>query len=136
MVYPASELTSAGLLPGNINSVTFTITTLGDGTNVTDFEIYLGTIAGTTLSTFTTSGLTKVYGPATYNHAIGANTITFDIPYAWDGVSNLLLDIRQNGADNINNAITYYTATVGNTVITATTSSASPDITTTSPSPA
>lgn len=135
MVYPASELLSAGLQAGNINSVTFTITTLGDGTNVTDFEIYIGTVAGTTLSAFTTTGLTKVYGPATYNHAIGANTITFDIPYSWDGTSNLLLDIRQNGADALNNAITYYTATTGNTVVTATTSSTSPDITTTSPTP-
>lgn len=135
MVYPASELVSAGLQAGNLNSVTFTITTLGDGTNVTDFEIYLGTAPGTTLSSFTTTGLTKVYGPATYNHAIGANTITFDIPYAWDGVSDLLLDIRQNGADAINNAITFFTATSGNTVVTATTSSASPDITTTSPTP-
>jgi len=134
MVFTAAELQAAGLIAGNITSITFNISTLGDASNVTNFRIHLGPVGTSTLSGFTTSGLTQVYGPSTYSHAIGTNLITFTNPYAWDGVSNILVDLRQDGADMINNARTYYTATAGNTVVTAITSSASPDLSTTNPS--
>jgi hypothetical protein len=62
---------------------------------------------------------------STYTHAVGVNTLTFDVPYAWDGVSNLLFDLRSTGADQSNNANTYFTATTGNTVVSATTSTPS-----------
>jgi hypothetical protein len=124
-VYTAAELTAAGLTAGYINSIGYTITTLGDGTNVTNFSIRIGTTAGTTVSAFTQTGLNLVYGPATYNHAIGVNTITFSTPYYWDGVSNILVDVRQDGLDLTNNAITAYTATSGNTSISAVSSTPS-----------
>ncbi|MGL2967309.1 GEVED domain-containing protein [Flavobacterium sp. XGLA_31] len=123
-IFTAAELTAAGLKPGKITSITYNITTLGSGTNVTAFRVSIGTTTNTTLTAFETAGLTQVYGPATYTHAVGANTITFDTPYVWDGVSNIVLDIRQNGVDSTNNAITYYTATTGNTTISAVTSTA------------
>ncbi len=132
MVFTAAELTSAGLTAGNISGITFNINTLGDGTNVTNFRIALGT-APSTLTGFTTNGLTNVYGPATYTHAIGVNTIDFDGYYNWDGTSNILVDIRQTGNDQTNNAQTYFTATTNNTCASATTSSTSPDLSTTSP---
>ncbi|MFN7015288.1 MAG: hypothetical protein ACK4ON_13565, partial [Bacteroidia bacterium] len=121
-IFTAAELQAAGLKPGNINSITYNITTLGDGANVTNFSVRIGNTTNTTLATFVTTGLTTVYGPATYTHAIGANTITFTTPYLWDGVSNIIVDIRQNGADSINNAITYYTATTANMTLSAITS--------------
>ncbi len=133
MVYTAAELTSAGLTAGNISGISFNITTLGDGTNVTNFTVAMGT-APSTLTGFTTTGLTNVYGPATYTHAVGVNTINFDGYYYWDGVSNILVDIRQNGNDQSNNAITYFTATTANTCASAVTSSASPALATTNPS--
>lgn len=133
MVFTAAELQSAGLTAGDITSLTFDITTLGDAANVTDFRVSLGTIGTSTLTDFSTSGLTQVFGPSTYSHTVGSNLITFTTPYAWDGVSNILVDLRQTGADITNNALTYYTATAGNTVVTAATSSASPDLSTTSP---
>lgn len=124
-VFTAAELTAAGLRAGNITSVAYGITTLGDGANVSNFTIRIGTTTNTTLSAFTTTGLSLVYGPATYAHAVGLNTISFATPYMWDGVSNIIVDIRQDGADSINNAITYYTATAGNTTVSATTSTPS-----------
>jgi hypothetical protein len=120
-IFTAAELQAAGLTAGNITSITYNITTLGSGTNVTNFSVRIGTTTNTTVSSFQTTGLTTVYGPATYTHAIGANTITFDTPYVWDGTSNIVLDIRQDGADSTNNAITYYTATAQNMTISATT---------------
>jgi len=124
-VFTAAELTAAGLKPGNITSIAYKITTLGSGTNVNNFTVRIGTTTNSALTGFTTTGLNLVYGPATYAHAVGVNTITFDTPYVWDGVSNIIVDIRQDGADSTNNAITYYTATTDNTTVSATTSTVS-----------
>ncbi|UUC45640.1 fibronectin type III domain-containing protein [Flavobacterium cerinum] len=121
-VFTAAELTAAGLKPGNITSIAYNITSLGSGTNVTNFTVRIGTTTASTMTAFTTTGLNLVYGPATYTHAIGLNTITFATPYVWDGVSNIIVDIRQEGADSTYNAITYYTATADNTTASATTS--------------
>jgi hypothetical protein len=133
MVFTAAELQAAGISAGNILALKFDITTLGDNTNVTDYSIMMGTTSSSTLTGFTTTGLTTVYGPATYNHTVGSNTITFTTPYNWDGTSNLLVDIRHKGVDNINNAITYYTATPGNTTVYAFTSNTTPSLYTSSP---
>jgi hypothetical protein len=133
MVFTAAELQAAGLAAGNILALKFDITSLGDAANVTDYSIMLGTSATATLTGFTTTGLTTVYGPATYNQTIGTNTITFTTPYPWDGTSNLLVDIRHKGVDNLNNAITYYTATTGNTTVYAFTSNTTPSLYTSSP---
>ncbi|ODS78175.1 MAG: hypothetical protein BGO42_17665 [Flavobacterium sp. 40-81] len=124
-VYTAAELTAAGLKAGNITSIAYNITTLGDAANVTNFTIRIGTTTNSTLTGFTTTGLNLVYGPSTYAHAIGVNTITFATPYVWDGVSNIILDIRQDGVDATNNAVTYYTATTGNMTISAVSSTPS-----------
>lgn len=121
-VFTAAELQALGLTAGNITSIAYNITTLGSGTNVTNFSISIGTTSNTALTAFQTTGLTTVYGPSTYNHQVGVNTITFATPYYWDGVSNIIVDIRQNGADSTNNAITYFTATTANTTISAITS--------------
>lgn len=121
-VFTASELQALGLSAGNITSIAYNITTLGSGSNVTNFSISIGTTSNTALTAFQTTGLTTVYGPSTYNHQVGVNTITFATPYYWDGVSNIIVDIRQNGADSTNNAITYFTATTANTTISAVTS--------------
>ncbi|WP_333599746.1 GEVED domain-containing protein [Flavobacterium sp.] len=121
-IFTATELQAMGLKPGNITSIAYDITTLGSGTNVTNFSIRIGTTTNDVLTSFITTGLTTVYGPATYTHAIGVNTITFATPYVWDGVSNIVVDIRQNGVDSTNNAITYYTATTNTMTISATTS--------------
>ncbi|UUC45639.1 Ig-like domain-containing protein [Flavobacterium cerinum] len=137
-VFTAAELTAAGLKPGNITSIAYRITSLGSGTNVTNFTVRIGTTTASTMTAFTTTGLNLVYGPATYTHAVGLNTITFTTPYVWDGVSNIILDIRQDGADLTYNAITYYTATADNTTASATTStpSATTVLATTNPTPA
>ncbi len=125
MVFTPSELSAAGLSAGNISAVKFNITTLGDASNVTDLKVRMGNAASGTLTTFQSTGLTLVKTAATYPYVVGENTITFDTPYTWDGTSNLIFDLRSTGADNLYNAITYYTATTGNTVATATTSTVS-----------
>ncbi len=122
MVFTPAELNAAGIQAGNITSIAFNIDAQGSANNVTDFKVRMGASPTATLSAFQTTGLTEVYAAATYNVSIGVNTITFTTPYAWDGTSNLILDVRNTGIDSTNNTTTYYTATTGNTVITAITS--------------
>ena len=122
-VFTAAELNAAGIQAGNITAIKFNITAQGSANTVTDFKVRIGTTSNNTLSSFQTTGLTQVFNVATYNITIGVNTITFNTPYLWDGVSNILLDVRQTGVDSSNNTTTYYTATTGNTVVYATTSS-------------
>jgi hypothetical protein len=123
MVFTPSELTSLGMTAGSqINSLRFNITTLGDGTNVTNATIRIGNAALSTLSAFQTTGLTQVFSASTYTHTIGLNIFNFSSPYTWDGSSNLLVELFHNGADITNNSQTYFTATAGNTSVTAATS--------------
>ena len=124
-VFTAAELNAAGIQAGNITAIKFNITAQGSANTVTDFKVRIGTTSNNTLSSFQTTGLTQVFNVATYNIAIGVNTITFNTPYVWDGVSNILLDVRQTGVDLSNNTTTYYTTTTGNTVVYATTSTQS-----------
>lgn len=119
-IYTAAELTAAGLRPGPITSLAFNIATLGDGVNVTAYTLKLGStandaFAGTTYISDT--GFTTVFGPATYTHAVGVNTINFTTPYVWDGTSNIVINVTHGGANSTNNAQTYYSTTTGNTTL-------------------
>lgn len=123
IVYTASELTAAGNVPGNISKVSFNISGLPSPSTVSGYTLRMAPTALSTLSAFTTTGLTTVYGPTSISPSSGLNTITLSTPYYWDGVSNIIVDIRANGAYGSANATTYYTSTTGNTCLYAYTSS-------------
>ncbi|RDI05510.1 beta strand repeat-containing protein, partial [Flavobacterium sp. AG291] len=127
ILYSAAELYAMGLRAGNITSITFNTTTAGDALTNDNFTVSMGAAAGSTIgsSTFVTSGLNVVYGPVTHTHtASGLQTITFSTPYSWNGTSGILLEVSHNGANLTNNARTYYTATTGNTILYATSTTA------------
>src|SRR5690606_31242797 len=46
----------------------------------------------------------------------GVQTFNFDSPFYWDGQSNVLVEITQEGAGTGNNAETYYTPVTGSNV--------------------
>ena len=127
MVFTAAELNAAGILAGNINGVKFNITTIGSAPNVTDFRVFMGNTALSTLTGFVPSGLSQVYATPTYTQAIGVNSIVFNTPYIWDGTSNIIVDIRSTGVDLALNASTYYTATPDNKTVSAVTSTTFPN---------
>ncbi|NVN94312.1 MAG: T9SS type A sorting domain-containing protein [Bacteroidetes bacterium] len=116
MVYTASELANAGLAAGNITALTFKLGAVADA-SPSGYTIKMGTTASSSLSGFTTTGLTNVYGPVTPTMTTGFNVFTLSTPYYWDGVSNIIIDIRGNGGYGDANATTYYTATTDNTVV-------------------
>lgn len=122
MVFTAAELNAAGVQAGNINGIKFNITTIGSAAFVSDYRVHMANTGLSVLTGFVTTGLTEVFAAATYNQQLGVNTITFNTPYVWDGVSNIILDIRNTGADSSNNSSTYYTATPDNKTVSAVTS--------------
>ncbi len=94
ILYTASELLSAGILPGKISSISFNIATISGTTTYPDFTIKMKCTNTNDLTSLTfETGLTQVYYAPTINITTGWNTYTFPTPYEWDGVSNLLIDV-------------------------------------------
>ncbi len=123
-IYTAAELNSFGLRAGNITSMAYEITTLGDGATNPSFTVKIGNTTQSSFANtnFLTTPSTTVYGPSTYTHtASGWQVITFATPYLWDGISNIVVNVSHTGADATNNARTYYTATTDDKVLWSTT---------------
>jgi hypothetical protein len=106
-LYKASELSAAGMSAGDITSLAWTVTspyiiTDLDGGKIEGYTIKIGTTATTSLGTTTwESGASTVWGPTDYTPAAPAvagdpavvNTFTFDVPFYWDGVSNIFVEV-------------------------------------------
>ncbi len=88
----ASELTSMGLFSGYIKDVAFDVDVV-KGNVLNDFTIKIGTTQYNDLnqSMFETN-LTTVSGPMPYTEFFGWNTHTFNAPFYWDGVSNIIIE--------------------------------------------
>jgi len=117
MIYTAAELQAAGLQAGNITSIAYNISSLGDRAANANYTVKIGTTTNTAFATtayVSEAGFTTVYGPLTYTHAVGVNTINFSTPYVWDGTSNLVISVTHDGVDITNNAKTYYTEQANN----------------------
>lgn len=86
----ASELQAAGINQGPITSLGFEVVNVGVTYN--DFNFSIGTTNSNALTTTFESGLTNVYSNAAYTLNAGTNTITFNTPFLWDGVSNIVVE--------------------------------------------
>ena len=116
-VYTKEELNALGFFHGNITGLSFNITSLGSAATNQNYTIKIKGVTNNTItsSTFVTDGFTTVYGPVTHTHTeSGWQNIMFTTPYNWNGESNLLLEIYQEGANSINNAKTYYSTLTNN----------------------
>ncbi len=135
-LFKASELTAMGMSAGNITSISFSTSTIpSPNTPITDYNVNIAATTNTVLSAFVTTSITNVYGPTTVTASIGLNTINFTTPYNWDGVSNIVVDIRQTEFFGSGNAQTYYTTTPNNSVLYAYSTSNNPAYWTSSPIP-
>ncbi len=135
-LFKASELQAMGLSAGNITSLAFNIAaTPNPNTTITDYNIKIASTTNSVLSTFVTTGLNNVFGPASVTAAPGLNTITLTTPYNWDGVSNIVIDLRQTEFYGSGNATTYYTTTSYNSVLYAYSTSNNASYWTSNPAP-
>jgi hypothetical protein len=126
IVYTAAELNAAGIGAGNITALAMNISGLPSPGSVSGYNIRIGATSASTLSSFTTTGLTTVFGPSAITPTSGWNTITFTTPFNWDGTSNIIVDIRGDGAYGSANATTQFSTTSGNTCLFAYSFSSAP----------
>lgn len=103
----ASELTSAGFVAGNINSVGINITTAG--ATLTDLALNAEMTALTVLTTDIIDVPTNRYTNAAFVPTAGINTFNFSSPIVWDGTSNIILSFcwSNNNSFNTTSAVTY-----------------------------
>jgi hypothetical protein len=90
-LYTATELTAAGVTPGDING--FLVNALNAGT-VNFLRVNVkGTAAATLDATAPeTTGFTEVYF-SNYTFATGSNRIHFYTPFNWNGTDNVLIEL-------------------------------------------
>lgn len=99
----ASELSAAGIVAGNITSLGFFATNLNASAALTNYNMSIATTTITSLSTFTTAGLTTYFTTPSYIPVLGFNTHVLSTPYVWDGVSNIILETCFNNSSFTNN---------------------------------
>jgi PKD repeat protein len=110
----ASELNTAGMTAGNINSLAFNVQT-PEGSGLQNYEIGIKHTGSSAVTGFE-SGFTNVFGPATFTPSAGWNTHTFSSSFYWDGIQNLLIDVCFNNASFTGNDIMLYTSSTFNSV--------------------
>lgn len=114
VLYRASELTAAGVLPGKISSLAFSITTINGTTTYPNFTIKMKctSVNDLTSTSFDNAGLTQVFFSTSINITAGWNTYSFPTAYEWDGVSNILIDVCSDmTASYSNNSSSPYSVT-------------------------
>lgn len=117
MLYLASELQAAGIVPGKLSSIAFQVSALNGVVALPNYTIKLKCTNATSISTFDNNGLSTVYTNPSYQAVVGWNTHNFSQSYEWDGSSNLLVDICFSNIAWSNNASTYYTTTAFPSVV-------------------
>ena len=93
-LYSAAELIAAGITTArNFTSMTLYVSTKSSTIPYSGFKISMGNTSVTNLASgFVGPTFTTVFSPASYSTVAGANLLTFTTPFAWDGVSNVVID--------------------------------------------
>ncbi len=94
MLYTKAELNAAGLFgPTDISKIGFEVALKGSNAPYNGFTINMGATALTALTaTYPTTSMTTVFN-GTVSSVTGWNTHNFSTNFAWDGNSNVLVDI-------------------------------------------
>ena len=120
LLYTASELLAAGIMPGKISSLAFNIATINGTTTYPNFTIKMKctSVNDLTGASFDNTGLTQVYFSSLTTISTGWNTYQFPVAYEWDGVSNILIDVCSDLTTNYtNNSSSPFTTTTFGSVL-------------------
>lgn len=118
MIYTASELVTAGIFAGSsIGSVSINLPAADPAYDLQGFTVKMGHTTETAYSgtsAWITSGLVTVRNTANYTPVVGLNTIALDVPFNWDGTSNIVLEFAYSN-NNAGTAGTTNTSTYSST---------------------
>lgn len=111
-LYRASELQAAGMQPGTITDLIYDVAFKQSAYGYNAFTIKMGCTDKTELVDFVPN-LSQVMSVSSYEPVQGSNDHLLDVPYDWDGTSNLIIETcftdtltRFNNFDDIVNAST------------------------------
>ena len=115
-IYKCSEINLSGGGAGQITALGFNVAATND-VQSRPLVIKLGHTSLEAHGNNFMDGLTTVFSVQNYAPAFGWNMHEFDLPFVWDGVRNLLVDIYYGSANQItsSNASVYYTPAPGST---------------------
>ncbi len=104
-LYRASELTAAGMGPGNINAIRFNVISLATSSNtrfaIERYTIKIGTTTTASLSATAWEPVTTtVFGPVDYTATVGVNTFNFITPFFWNGTDNIVVEVCNGDPNN------------------------------------
>lgn len=110
MLFPADELQAAGMAAGLITGSGFHVE-VPTGTTFSDLTIRMGTTGSTSLDTSWETGLSEVWGPENFTDDYGWTMHTFATPFAWDGISNIVVETCVLNPTSTRNAQVFGSAT-------------------------
>lgn len=122
ILWTAAEISGAGITAGDIAKLRFDVNTLGG--SMGNLTIKMKHTSANDLSAFDESGWMTVYSMNTSFGGTGLNTINLTYPFAYDGSSNILMDIsfvgggytidsELNGSTTTNNSVVYTNEKLG-----------------------
>ena len=130
ILYTAAELTGAGLVAGNITEIGWVATALNLSTLQENYTISLKSTTASVLTTTFETGATVVYGPTDFTPSATGNVMfTLTTPFAWDGTSNIIVEVcagLASGAWSENVSCANSTTATNKTVYSISDSAASP----------
>lgn len=107
----ASELSSLGLMAGNITAIGFKVAAVNNCSPMPNYTMKIkATTANELTTTFDNEGYTVVWSRPNFLPVAGWNTHTFNAPFYWNGSSNLLVDVCFDiipGSYSENASVTY-----------------------------
>src|SRR5690606_3085146 len=119
-IYSAAELIAQGVnTSGYITSLSLETINSGAALSNAQYTVKMMLTPNTSFGSndFETGNLRTVFSAENYAHSFqGVQTISFDNPFYWDGQSNILVEITQEGLGSGNNAQTYYNTVTGTNV--------------------
>ncbi len=109
-LFTASELSSAGLVIGEINKLKLDVHSSGESIKNFTIKIKHTSLTEITPAFYEKDSLFEVYSSNSTGILIGQQSFNFTSPFIWDGVSNIVIDISftNNYAGNTYNGITDY----------------------------
>ena len=115
LLYTAAEIAASGGAAGNITQLAFNFSNYVATQLMPGFQISFQNTALTALpTTFVTGGFTTCYGPVTYSvPGTGWQTFNFTTPFAWNGTSNVLVDVCWNDPNALWSTYQYVFGTAG-----------------------
>ena len=94
-LYSSTELASAGVQAGNIWQIGFDLT--GNAGNYQNLRIRLKQTTSSTLTALDNSAMSTYYLSNTDVNQNGTFYLTLNSPFAWDGSSNILVEVSYDG---------------------------------------